>query len=176
MRRPGSPKSLVLGVYPNVRGFGWIAFEGPLTAYDWGVVFVPKDKNARCLRHFEQLLDHLVPEMLVLERPSAKVRRTTRIIALQRAFAATALARGVETSEYGRGDVQAIFASVGARTRQEIAVAVAREIPALGHRLPRKRAAWDGEDRRMALFNAAALAITHFQLDANRLLKELGGP
>jgi len=176
MRSTPVPQSLVFAVHPNVRGFGWIAFEGPFTVYDWGLVFVQSDKNRRCLEHFERLLSHLEPEALVLEAFPEKVRRTARVVTLQRAMAASALNRGVETAHYPRRDVQAVFAPVGARSRHDIAVAVARQVPALTHRLPRKRSAWHGEDRRMALFNAAALAITHFQLDANRLLKELNAP
>lgn len=170
------PRSLVLGVYPNVRGFGWIAFEGPFAVYDWGLVFVQNDKNRRCLAHFERLLARLEPEALILEAFPETTRRTARIVTLQRAMSASAFSRGVEATMYPRGDVQAMFAPVGARSRQDIAVAVARQVPALSHRLPRKRGAWHCEDRRMALFNAAALVITHFQLDANRLLRELDTP
>lgn len=69
------PQSLVLAVYPSVRGFGWIAFEGPFSAYDWGLVFVQSDKNRRCVEHFERLLAHLEPEALVLEAFPEKARR-----------------------------------------------------------------------------------------------------
>lgn len=171
-----APQSLVLGIYPNVRGFGWVAFEGPFALYDFGLIFVHSDKNRRCLEHFERLLTQLEPEAIVLEAFPENARRTTRIVSLQRAMAASALSRGIETSMHPHGDVQAMFAAVGSRTRREIAVAVARQMPGLGHKLPRKRRAWQCEDRRMALFNAAALVITHFQLDANRLLKELTEP
>lgn len=176
MRAAPIPRSLVLGIYPNVRGFGWVAFEGPFALYDFGLVFVQADKNRRCLEHFERLLTRLEPEAVVLEAFPENVRRTARIVTLQRAFVASALSRGIETAMHPHGEVQAMFSPVGARSRQEIALAVARQVPGLGHRLPRKRRAWHCEDRRMALFNAAALVITHFQLDANRLLKELNEP
>lgn len=173
MRAAAQPRSLVLGVYPNVRGFGWVAFEGPFSLYDFGLVFVQSDKNRRCLDHFERLLTRLEPEAVVMEAFPENVRRTARVVTLQRAMVASAISRGIETATHPHGEVQAMFAAVGARSRQEIAVAVARQIPGLNHRLPRKRRAWECEDRRMALFNAAALVITHFQLDASRLLKEL---
>lgn len=176
MKAAAAPRSLVLAVYPSVRGFGWVAFEAPFALYDWGIVFVQRDKNRRCLEHFERLLTRLEPETLVLEARPERSSRTARIVTLQRAMTAAALGHGVETAVYPRGDVQALFAPVGARSRQEIAVAVARQLPALAHRLPRKRGAWHCEDRRMSLFNAAAVAVAHFQLDASRLLKELSDP
>ena len=82
--------------------------------------------------------------------------------------------RGVEVAIYARGEVQACFASVGARTRREIAEAVVRHIDAFRHRLPNKRRPWEGEDRRMAIFAAAALVLTHYQLGSSRLLDSLG--
>jgi hypothetical protein len=53
--------------------------------------------------------------------------------------------------------------SVGARSRQEIAEAVARSFD----RLPRPRRPWEGPHRRLAIFDAAAVVLTHYQLDAN---------
>lgn len=173
MRRPEQGKPLVLGVYPSCRGFGWIAFEGPFAAYDWGLVFVSRDKNIRSLAHFERLLDRLAPETVVLEVIPGGVRRTPRVATLQKAFVAAAGDRAIELAAYARGEVRTTFASAGARTRQEIAVAVARQLPALSHRLPRKRGPWHSEDRRMALFNAAAVVMTHFHLGASRLYEDL---
>lgn len=166
-------KALTLGFYPSCRGFGWAAFEAPFSIYDWGVVSVSKDKNQRSLYHFERILDRLEPETLVLEALLPNVRRTRRVVRLQKAIVATALYRGIDVAHLARGDVQASYADAGARTRSEIAAAVARQIPALGHRLPRKRGAWLPEDRWMAVFNAAALVMTHYRLDADRLFQDL---
>lgn len=168
-------RQLTLGVHPNARGFGWIAFESPLSVYDWGVVFVSKDKNTRCVRHLERLLERLAPERLILELMPGERPRSARVEALQRMFAACAQARGVEASFLRWNDVKGVFKDSGARTRGEIAEAVVQQIPSLRHRLPERRVAWRCEDRRMALFVAAALVLTHFQLDSLRLLAELRG-
>jgi len=134
---------------------------------------VSKDKNARSVYHFERILDRLCPETVVLERFPPNVRRTTRVVALQKAIRASALSRGIEVASFARGDVQSCFSEVGAATRLEIAAAVARQLPALGHRLPRRRGAWLPEDRWMALFNAAALVLTHYRLGADQLFQDL---
>lgn len=173
MTATSAGRALTLGFYPACRGFGWAAFEAPFSVYDWGVVSVSKDKNARSLYHFERILDRLSPETLVLERFPPKVRRTKRVVALQKAIMAIALGRGIEVASFMRGDVQGCFSEVGARTRLEIAAAVARQIPALSHRLPRRRGAWLPEDRWMALFNAAALVLTHYRLGAAQLFEDL---
>jgi hypothetical protein len=81
--------------------------------------------------------------------------------------------RGVEVAIYAKGEVQACFANVGARTRREIAEAVVRHVEAFRPKLPEKRRTWESEDRRMAIFAAAALVLTHYQLGASRLLDGL---
>lgn len=167
MRRAGSRTPVTLGVYPTARGLGWVAFEGPRALHDWQLVEVRRNKNIACMRRMEELFERYHPETLVLEtferRNSA---RTDRISNLCRAMVALAHDRGVEVAIYGRHDVEGCFSTVGARTRHEIAEAVARHLSCLTDRLPGKRLPWKSEDRRMALFCAGALVLTHFRRNA----------
>ncbi|HUZ12294.1 MAG TPA: hypothetical protein VMU93_05545 [Caulobacteraceae bacterium] len=174
MNAPSTRLPLTFSVYPTARGFGWIAFEGPLAPYDWELVEITKDKNVAALRRIEELIERLQPETLVLEaferRNSA---RSDRIANLCRALVSLAASRGVEVAIYGRRDIETCFATVGARTRHEIAEAVARHVEGLRERLPKKRLPWNSEDRRMALFNAAALVITHYARLSASVLDDL---
>ena len=168
-RRP-----LTLGVYPTVRGFGWIAFEGPLAAYDWGLVEVMGEKNARCLRKLERLIERLQPETLVLEAFEKEDSiRADRIARLCRGMISIAHGRGLDAAIYGRPEIELCFGPVGARTRQEIAEVVARNVEVLRSRLPNKRRPWQSDDRRMALFCAAAVVLTHFRYNAQLFLDDL---
>lgn len=169
------PPGLALAIHPYSRGFGWVAFEGPFTPYDWGLSTARRDKNAVCLRKIEKLLERLQPETIILEaferRASTRPARTARLC---RAIVSLAADRGLEVAIYSRSDVQAAFAPVGARTRDEIAAAVARHIDALRHRIPKARdKPWLWEDPRMALFSATALVLTHNQLGASGLFDSL---
>ena len=165
---------ITFAVYPTARGFGWAALSSPLAPHSGGLVEVTKDKNVVCLRKIEVLLDQLEPEMLVLEafekRNSA---RADRIAKLCRALVALANDRGIEFAIYTRVDIERCFATVGARTRYEIAETIARHVPALSPRLPQKRQPWKADDRRMALFNAAALVFTHFRYQAQFFFDEV---
>lgn len=174
MTRPRHRWPLTMGFHPTSRGFGWVAFESPLAPYDWGVVSATGDKNAVCLRALEKLLARLEPETLVLEASGRRASvRSARIDRLSKAVIAMAADRGVEVAVYARADIQSCFKTVGARTRQEIAEAVARHVDAFRHELPKARRPWDAEDRRMALFSAAALVLTHFRFGSDRLLEHL---
>jgi Holliday junction resolvasome RuvABC endonuclease subunit len=170
----GTRLTVVLAVKPTHRGFGWVAFEGPFAPYDWGIIEKRRKRHEGSLAALERLIERLHPESLLLEafeRPSStRIDRTQRTC---RAMVALAADRGVDVEIYTRGDVRACFAAVGARTRDEIAAAVARHVDAFRHRLPKRRRPWEGSDRRMALFSAAALVLTHYQLGASRVFEDL---
>ena len=68
----------------------------------------------------------------------------------------------VELHRCSKKEVRTCFASVGAGTKYEIAKAIATQIPAFAHRIPRFRKPWMSEDPRQSLFDAAALGLTYF--------------
>jgi hypothetical protein len=166
--------ALTFAIHATSRGFGYVLFEGPFTPHDWGTVVARGDKNLVCLRRLDLMLERFAPEVLLLEAyGKGSSCRSERIARLYKATVSLAMSQGVDVQIYSLGDVKACFASVGARTRQEIAEGVSRLVPALGHRLPKARKPWQSEDRRMALFSAAALVLTHYQLGASRLFDDL---
>lgn len=165
---------LVLGVYPTARGFGWACFDGPFTLFESGLFTVHKDKNASCLKKVESLLDRLKPETLVLEAfDKSSSLRSNRIRRLSLAIVSLAADQGLELAVFKKADVQASFAGVGVRTRHEIAQAIARRLPALAHRMPKDRRNGDSEDKRLAIFNAAALVLTHYHYGAAAFLNDM---
>ncbi len=164
MSGPLPRHSLVLAVHPTKDGMGWVVFEGPFTPYDWGLVSARKDKNAFCLKKVERLIERLQPETFVVEAyDRVRASRADRVTRVCRDFVNLAASYGIAVEVYDRAAIRRAFAGVGAITRQDVAEAVARYIDAFRHRLPAKRKDWEAEDRRMALFSAAALAITYFQ-------------
>jgi Holliday junction resolvasome RuvABC endonuclease subunit len=166
-------EGLVLGFHPTSYGFGWAAFSGPLSLYDWGLHHAKKRKNATCLERLEKLLMRLEPQVIVLEAFEAGANRSARVVHLCRAVVALAMEQRIEVAIYTRSQIKACYGSAGARSRQEIAEAVARHFEELRSRLPKPRAIWDGPDRRMAIFDAAALAQGHSQLCASQLFVDL---
>jgi len=175
MTRLVSNRSLVLGFHPTARGFGWALFENPLTLVSHGTYEAKgPDKNARCLRRLAWLLAQYGPETFVIEafgRDSSM--RSERIRKLCLAVVSSAADHNAELSCLKRSEVQAAFAATGARTRDEIAEAVARHLPALRPRLPNRRKHWDGEDKRLSVFAAAALVLAHYHNGATALLDDL---
>jgi hypothetical protein len=164
---PRATHHYVLGVFPNVAGFGWALFEGPLAPIEWGVVEIKKrariELNAACLARFRELVERFSPSVLVLEQFSgAPSRRSGRIRSLCRSLLHIAEASGIEAKVYSRAQIGTTFAPFGAKTRRHIAVAIASQIDSFEHLLPPIRKIWNAESPRMGLFNAAALAITYY--------------
>lgn len=150
----------LIALHCSANGFGYAAFEGE-AIYDWGTVTARGDKNAMSLHKLGRLLDRFSPEALILEEASEGTGRAQRIVMLHQGMAALCKLRNIDLYEYSLADIQRCFGSIGARTRQEIAEAVVRHLDVLSPRLPRQRKAWQSEPRRMTIFSAAAVALTH---------------
>ena len=159
------PQNLVLAVYPFSRGFAFVFFEGPDSPFDWGVKEVKeKHKNTKTVAEIKKLIDRYRPGVLVIEDTTdGGSRRTSRIRKLYRTLSHLAVAEYVELYRYKRSDINECFASVGARTKYEIAQAIALRIPAFAHRIPPFRKPWMSEDPRQSLFDAVALALVFYQ-------------
>lgn len=153
----------VLGIHPTARGFGWVLFEGAASPFDWGSVEARGQKHNKTLARLDALLDRYQPAVLALEQfegeSSRRGRRTKRLAA---AMATIAKAKSVTVAIFTRAEIAATFSGSGGRTRQQIAQFVANNIDALRDRLPAKRKIWESERPNLALFSAAACALTWF--------------
>jgi len=162
---------LTLAVALSTRGFAYVFFEAPQTPYDWAVVETKgSGKDAQIMMRVEKLLQTYHPQTLVLEDISGKsAKRSPRLQKLSLKLAHMAECNSAEVCRHHRTAIRAAFASVGAKTKVEIAHAVASAIPAFAHRLPPVRKLWMSEDPRQMLFDAAALAATHFDYLETRM-------
>ncbi|THD60763.1 hypothetical protein [Phenylobacterium sp.] len=164
-----------LGVHPNGGGFGWVVCEGPFKLVGSGLHKpIRGDLHLSSMRHFAQLVARYQPGELVIETVESGAHpRSERSKRLARAMLDEAADRGMWVEEIPRAAVKVAFAAVRAQTREEIAEAVARHYPDLKLRLPPKRKLWACEDRRMAIFGAAAAVVAHFHNGATALLDDL---
>jgi len=157
-------EGLVLAIHPTSRGFGWALFENPMLPLDWGLASVKAKRSAYSLARFERLLDRYDPKFVVFEQFEERpARRYERIQDLCRKMIWLASERGIRTPIYSRDTVRECFKHCGTKTRHGIALSIADQIEIFRHRLPRERKRWgESEDARQSLFDAVALALTHF--------------
>jgi hypothetical protein len=153
-----TPK-LVLGLHPSYRGLGWILFEGPEAPFDWGTADIRRAEDMRTLLRAAELFDRFQPAVLVLEDFESG-RRAPRIRVLGRAIVARAELRNIAVHRFDRAQIRAVLHP--ARSRHAVAAAVAARIKPLAPYLPRKRKPWETERLNLALFCAAACAVTYY--------------
>ena len=153
-------ENIVMALYPNARGFAYMIFEGPSSAVEWGVseVLHKEGRTTACARRMSSLIDRYRPDCLVLRGGSRGIKSSAKT--LVNAVQEAAEQKGVPTHRLSRKDIQQTFVHTGSQTRYEIAVTIAKHFPMLAPLLPPARKIWNGEDRRMGLFDAAALALT----------------
>jgi Holliday junction resolvasome RuvABC endonuclease subunit len=138
-------------------------FESAISPFDWGTVEVRGRSHAAVLARFKHLLERQKPGLLALEQFEGEpTRRSSRIVKLARRMVAVAEEKRITVAILSRAEISAAFGGEGAKTRDEIAAFVARNVDALRDRLPMSRKVWDSENPSRALFDAAACALTWY--------------
>ena len=142
---------------------GYVVFEGPDRLVDWGIKDGRKSKPSLLFTKFDDLLRLYEPSVLVLEdNVLTKSRRSARSLSLFAQIRAHAIGQGVSVTPVAWTEVRRHFVRYGGYTKHEIARLVAASLPILAHRLPPPRKPWKSEDSRMAIFDAAALALAWY--------------
>lgn len=150
----------VLSIDPTSRGFGFVVLESPTTVVDWGVKVIRQQDEAKTLAKVLELIRHYRPEILVFEDHRGS-RRCPRVRTLLDGVGALATREGVKIRRVPVSQVKKVFRTFRAKTKHEIAHAVAQQLPELAPQVPQYRKAWMSEDYWMAMFDAAALALAY---------------
>lgn len=162
---PSRSLGLVLAVHPTSKGFGWVLFEGPHSPVVWGIANAKRDRSATSMRRFEALLNQYQPAVVVLEEYSQdKSRRGNRIQELSQTMSGFARNRDIAVAVYSREVVGQQVTGDTSANRYAIAQAVCDLFGIFRLRMPNKRDLWQSEDARQCLFDAVALAMTHFAI------------
>jgi hypothetical protein len=152
---------VVMSFYPNARGFAYVVFEGPRCPIDWRIVEIPRRyKVQRSISRLTRLVDQYRPDALVLRKmpehaPGANALDFGAVAAMSRRT-------GIRVVQVSRTQIKEAFEGIVMPTRYAAATAIAHHIPIFAPLLPPPRKIWNGEDRRMGLFDAASLALTFF--------------
>lgn len=154
---------LVLALYPNFRGFGYAFLESPREPRDCGIVTVSPISNAKCLKHIKKFIDYYRPNLIILQDCKGdmywKGKRTKKLLA---SIVALCEKEQLSVYRYTREQVRLVFGEFKAKTKYEIARKIVEWLPQLENKMPKVRKPWMCEDYNMGVFDAAALAITHF--------------
>ena len=154
----------VLAIDPTSKGFGFAVLEGPVVLIDWGVKHASGDQNRKCLEQAAKLIARYQPDVLVVERTTAKgCRRRLRARRLIESLLILVRDRHLRARRVSRRSVQRCFSQKGSATKREVAVAIAQRFPELEPHLPPERKPWMSEDERMSIFDAVAFGYASYE-------------
>lgn len=161
MKRQNIQPMTVLGLHPMAFGVGWIFFETSEMPIDWAII--RSNRHPTCLKRTASLMHRYAPAVVVLEEFDREpTRRVARIQKLCRALIQLAESNGITHRMYSQTAVRSCFASTGAKYRHQIAQEIADRFEVLRPKLPPRRKFPMDQDARIAIFNAAACALTHY--------------
>lgn len=92
--------------------------------------------------------------------------RIDRIVDLYESIFALAKRKLIPLVRCPMTKVREFFAYRNACAKYDIALHIANIIPALSHQVPPKRKVWMSEDPRQGLYDAAAIGLAYFSIDA----------
>jgi hypothetical protein len=161
----GTRHDLVMSVFPNARGIAHVVFEGPDSPVDWGICDPRGDRRKhQAIRLIAARIDRYSPDILILrDRLGVRSGRNWRHAMLVDALEKLAHQKGISIARYSREEVRQSFGSLGSPTRYAIVQAIAKQVPIFETYVPPIRKIWKAEDRRMGMFDAAALALTFYE-------------
>ena len=155
-------EGLMLSLFPNMRGFGYVCLEWPQRIVERGV-FSPRPKgNVKILRQVTKYVEFFKPMVIILRdcdtTSGSSMKQTKKLVT-----EITEYAKGVKVPvyRYSREQVRDVFEQFGASTKYEIANKIVTWFPELARLAPPIRKPWKDEDYHMGVFDAMALIITH---------------
>ncbi len=160
----------VLAIDPTSRGFGYVVMEGPEYLVDWGVQEGSKASNPWVVGHAEKLIERYAPDLLIVEDVDQQgARRRDRVRRLIKDLEQASAKLEVAAVHISRHRVRQMFLGAQAKNKEQIADAIAKHFAEkLGPYRPPIRKPWMSEDSRMAIFDAAAFALTYFYFNDDK--------
>ncbi len=169
MERRKNHLTRVLALYPSASGFGYAVFEGPREPIAYGVKVIETDKSKQSMRDMKTMIEAYRPDFVILEDYLGEgSRKSKRVQILIETIISFVHMKGVKTRCYSRSKIRGTFLKYDAFTKQEIAEAIAREFPEFEPQLPPKRSIYRPESARMSIFDATALAMTHYFFESEK--------
>lgn len=164
IRKANTDDTRLIAVHVRPHGFAYIVLEST-NVLDCGSRGCQRPDAPECLSlRFHRILIQHSPAIVIVnsgKRTQRPLSQNDARSAIARALRRVCKTLRVDLVELNSTAIQAHFAVQNARTKYEIACAVATFLPELAWKLPPQRKAWESEHYRMAIFDAAALALAY---------------
>lgn len=151
----------VLAIYLTYRGFGYVILDEPDVTVDWAHLNVIGHDNTVFANKITQLITNNAIDKVLTFGPN---KRPTRIQENIKSLRSICKRQKTALKTFSKSEISNVFEAFGSYTKYERATLISKLLPDLLAKLPPKRRAWDSEDLRMSIFEAASLALVYFYL------------
>jgi hypothetical protein len=158
-------QNIILSIYPNTRGFGYVCLESPKNLIDYGIVTIRPICNRRIMKRIKKIVSYFRPVLVLVQDCDKKYsRQGNRIKNLIDNIVAFAKENNIPVVQYSREQIRDVFEQFEAKSKYQIANKIIEWIPELEPRKPKARKLWMSEDYNMGVFDALSLALTHYYM------------
>jgi hypothetical protein len=152
---------LALEVRPRFTGF--VVLQPPSRLLDFGMrKHSASQDELPCVvaKKMSALLDMHQPSLIVVRKRKVLAEEAgDKVSAVLRVVRREARKRSIQVHDISANCVRQFFVSQQCTSKNQRATLIARHLPELSWKLPPARKRWKSEDRRMAVFDAAATAL-----------------
>jgi hypothetical protein len=157
------PNYRIVALAIRARWLGYAVLEGRCQLVDWGMIFFQPSSGGEiraAKRRVELLVSSFSPALIAVAISEvAASQNASSVRSLIRSIRTEARARSIPFESMNRDYIRDSFLEHEARSKDEIASALANRFPELRWKLPQKRKTWEKEHFRMTLFDAIALGV-----------------
>jgi hypothetical protein len=159
----------ILAIVIRSQRLGFAVAEGSLELLHWGIIYYEKNEKASvaaAAKRIKALFARFIPSVVAIERSvGEKALNPHGLRSINQKIRKEAAHRSVPVRLLSRINVREGFRDLGVRSKDDIAVLLARIFPELQSKLPPKRKIWKREHFSMPLFDAVALAVACWKRD-----------
>lgn len=159
--------NLILALYPNTHGIGFVLCENEKNIIDFGLKINKRNDPKKFTKIVDTLFELTKPNIVILRsgKKNDQNNVSSRIQQNIQSIIETAHKLNLKVFEYNRGQIKDVFSIFDAPTKHEITQKLIKWYPQLRTRGFEKRKAYDSENYHMAVFDAFSLLIVHFYLE-----------
>jgi len=161
-----SVSPMVITLYPNAFGMGYVISETPKELINYGIARVrPLSKNhyvKRLLYYIRQYRPTIIILRGYRDEDNRISKRVTNII---QNFENEAEKLNLPIFKYSREDIKEVFKQFGGNSKYAISKTITSWYPELQPRMPDIRKNTKAEHYQMGVFDAFALMLTHYYIE-----------
>lgn len=157
---------LVVTLYPNAFGMGYVISETPKELINYGIAKIRPLTKDKYVKRLHKFIKEYRPALILLrDYTDSDNRISKRVMKVIDAFEREAKELELPIFKYSRDDIKEVFSQFDGNNKYVISKTITSWYPELKRYMPDIRKYPNPEHYRMGIFDAFALMLTHHYLE-----------